>query len=192
MFNSTNNWSRTALTGRIKVISSNLGAGQYICRSVGARNNLKTCDDYDDALRVRIAPGEETVILEGLNANASGMPWVGLAASSADKEFGKNSSEWAALTFTTLPSVYPPLKTADNTSGGVSWTWYLGWDGSLRSVWNDEANSVGYNLSWSVELKTKRVYGVSNRKAYVARYYNNNGNTETPVRLVFEPDMPTK
>lgn len=41
-------------------------------------------------------------------------------------------------------------------------------------------NAVGYGLSWSVELSTKRVYGVSCRKAYLSRYYPN-GNGETPV-----------
>lgn len=64
MSNPPSNWTRTALTGRIRVISSNLGAGQYICRNVGARNNLKTCDEYEDALKVRIAPADDTVILE--------------------------------------------------------------------------------------------------------------------------------
>ncbi|KAG8914704.1 hypothetical protein FRC00_011323 [Tulasnella sp. 408] len=92
MSNPPSNWTRTAVTGRIRVVSSNLGAGQYICRNVGARNNLKTCDEYEDALKVRIAPADDTVILECPNANASGMHWLGLAASS-DGEFGKNSSE---------------------------------------------------------------------------------------------------
>lgn len=66
MFNSTDTWARPALTGRIKVFSSNLGAGQYVSRDVGARNNMATCDEYEDALRVRIAPAEDTVILQCL------------------------------------------------------------------------------------------------------------------------------
>ncbi|KAG8945348.1 hypothetical protein FRC04_000883 [Tulasnella sp. 424] len=189
MFNSTETWSRSALTGRIKVVSSNLGAGQYVSRIMGDHNGVATCDVYEDALKVRIAPGEETVILQAPNAHASGTPWIGLAKSTADKEFGKNSWEWASLTFTTLPSVYPPLTAVNNTKGAVRWNWYLGYDGTLRMVWKDEVNDVGYQLSWSVDLKSKRIFAVSNRKAYVDHFYCNTGNTETSVRLVFEPDM---
>ncbi|KAG8918745.1 hypothetical protein FRC01_001676 [Tulasnella sp. 417] len=192
MFNSTESWARTALTGRIKVVSPNLGAGQYVARKLGPNGNMVTCDDYDDALKIRIAPAEDAVLIQCLNTDASGYYWLGLSASSADPDFGKNSSQWVAFTYTTIPSVNPPLVSSQNTSRTVSWAWHLGYDGSLRSVWNDEANSLGYALSWSVELKTRRISGVSNRKAYVARYYCNTGSAETPVRLFFEPDVLTK
>lgn len=115
---------------------------------------------------------------------------------------------WAALTYTTLPSVYPPLTAANNTKGPVRWTWYLGYDGTLHNVWKDEANDgkcdthpfgvgfypyfrlwvvthqilVNYQLSWEVELKSKRLYAVTHRTAYVNHFYaNSGGDAEAPV-----------
>ncbi|KAG9041139.1 hypothetical protein FS837_012690, partial [Tulasnella sp. UAMH 9824] len=51
MYDPAKPWTRSALTGRIKVFSSNLAAGQYLSRKLGHNNHLQTCDQYEEALR---------------------------------------------------------------------------------------------------------------------------------------------
>lgn len=43
---------------------------------------------------------------------------------------------------------------------------------------------TGYQLSWSVELKSKRVYAISDRNAYLSRYYPNNCNNTEEAAVV--------
>lgn len=66
MFNSADGWARTALTGRIKISSCDFSTGQYVSKNLGALNNLTTCDEYEDALRVRISPREDYVAIQCL------------------------------------------------------------------------------------------------------------------------------
>ncbi|KAG9040789.1 hypothetical protein FS837_000185, partial [Tulasnella sp. UAMH 9824] len=66
MYDPAKPWTRSALTGRIKVFSSNLAAGQYLSRRLGHNNHLQTCDQYEEALRVRINPQVDSVAIQCL------------------------------------------------------------------------------------------------------------------------------
>lgn len=188
MFSSTDGWARTALTGRIKISSSDFSAGQYVSKNLGLLNNLTTCDEYEDALRVRISPREDFVAIQCLNPTDRRHTWLGLAARADNVGFGVDSAEWAALTYTSGPSYSSPEAASTNTSGPIKTSWFLGYDGTLKNFWKHEGGSVMYCLDWSVEMSTKRIYAVGDRAAYVGYYYSDGSNLEAPIRLVFEPD----
>lgn len=59
-------WTKSAITGRIRIQSSNLAAGQYLSRNTGSYGNLVTTDSFSDAIQVRIAPRQGGVILEAI------------------------------------------------------------------------------------------------------------------------------
>ncbi|KIO19793.1 hypothetical protein M407DRAFT_246059 [Tulasnella calospora MUT 4182] len=190
MLDSTKPWTRTALTGRIKVFGSTLAAGQYLSRKLGHNNHLTTCDDYEDALRVRIAPRDDSVVIQCLNGTVS-QHWLGLVAGWADGILGANTHHWVALSYTSGPSANQPESVSQNTEGPIRHSWILGYDGTLRSFWRNDGSPVTYCLDWTVELSSKRIYAVSDRKAYVAQYYGTKPEGEASVRLVFEPDEST-